>query len=357
MEEHVDLPPEFEHYERKIYDQEQLIQISKALTANLDIRSLIESILSVSLAQAKTFKVGIFLSPNLSDHDFVLYNTSIGFEVDHYEDFRIRQNSEIVRALAGVSRTIALEEIKKFDFSEKDKKELLHFDNLSPGLLLVPLKTGGRVNGIIVLGPKTSGEKYVSDEKVFISDLASIAAIAVENARLYEMATVDMKTKLKMHHYFINKLTEEIEETAYSSKPLSIFMIDIDHFKIFNDKFGHQLGDIVLIRVAEILLRNLRSSDIGARYGGEEFSVILPGTSLADAVRQAERTRKAIENERVENSENPNGEKMQVTVSIGVAQYNAALDKNLESLINRCDKALYKAKANGRNRIEVAGVE
>jgi diguanylate cyclase len=129
--------------------------------------------------------------------------------------------------------------------------------------------------------------------------------------------------------------------------PLSILMIDIDHFKTFNDSFGHQVGDQVLRLVAKVLQENVRSGDLAARYGGEELMAVLPGAPLDRCVDVAERVRRRISEARL--TRRATGEEISsITVSIGVAQFR--LGESAEALVERCDRALYQAKRSGRNR-------
>jgi diguanylate cyclase len=129
--------------------------------------------------------------------------------------------------------------------------------------------------------------------------------------------------------------------------PLSILMIDIDHFKTFNDSFGHQVGDQVLRLVAKVLQDNVRSGDLAARYGGEELMAVLPGAPLDRCVDVAERVRRRISEARL--TRRATGEEISsITVSIGVAQFR--LGESAEALVERCDRALYQAKRSGRNR-------
>jgi diguanylate cyclase len=133
-----------------------------------------------------------------------------------------------------------------------------------------------------------------------------------------------------------------------TGNPLSILMIDIDHFKQFNDGFGHQIGDQVLRLVAEVLQENVRECDLAARYGGEELMAILPGAALDDCAGVAERVRRRISEARL--TRRTTGEELtNITVSIGVAQFRMA--ESAGGMIERCDRALYQAKRSGRNRV------
>jgi len=181
-------------------------------------------------------------------------------------------------------------------------------------------------------------------------DTAAIAATAINNAFLFEMTNTDMMTKLKMKHYFYTVLLEKIEVARVRGGPLTVIMLDIDHFKRFNDTWGHQCGDAVLKNVARILQRVVRSQDVAARYGGEEFCVLLPDTDAASAMPVAERIRQGIAASTVQWT----GEDLSVTVSLGLAQFDTKLDFSAKSLIERADKALYRSKDGGRNRTTVA---
>ena len=165
------------------------------------------------------------------------------------------------------------------------------------------------------------------------------------NAQLEALATQDGLTGLKNHRAFKLRLAEESERAAHHAAPLSLLIIDVDHFKEFNDTFGHPAGDETLKTLARILGGHTPGSGLAARYGGEEFAIILPGVDEAGALAFAEELRVAVE--RFPWSERP------VTVSIGVASANPlACDAAL--LVAAADKALYRSKQGGRNRVSVS---
>lgn len=170
------------------------------------------------------------------------------------------------------------------------------------------------------------------------------------NKRLERQAITDGLTGIFNHRFFYEVLNKNFAESKRHNYMLSCIMIDIDYFKIFNDTFGHKMGDQILMNVADIIEKSVREEDIVARYGGEEFVALLPQTSKEMALIVAERIRRNVE--RTAFLEKFSGG--EVTVSLGVATY--AGYKNWDSgniLVEESDKALYKSKENGRNRVEV----
>ena len=192
-------------------------------------------------------------------------------------------------------------------------------------------------------------DAFTPAEIELLSILASLAAQAIENARLYaqaqEQARTDTLTGLFNHREFQHRLEQEIERFRRYRRPLSLLMLDIDHFKAVNDTYGHPAGDEVLRTLAVLIRQALRPADQPARYGGEEFAVILPETPTASAHALAERLRSAIAAAPVALG---TGATLDLTVSIGVA--GCPEDANTgPALVAAADRALYAAKNAGRN--------
>jgi diguanylate cyclase (GGDEF)-like protein len=182
--------------------------------------------------------------------------------------------------------------------------------------------------------------------------LASQAGIALENAKLHHLvqrqATTDDLTGLVNRRRFIEALDSEIVRAGTFHSPLSVVLGDLDHFKLVNDRFGHQTGDEVLRQFAELVRAHLRDVDVPGRIGGEEFAILLPGTDAAGAVAVAERVRRSLRVLRpTPDPASP------VTASFGVAQF--ASGETGDELLRRADVALYRAKSEGRNRVTVEG--
>ncbi len=171
--------------------------------------------------------------------------------------------------------------------------------------------------------------------------------LLLEKNVLARLAITDPITELNNHRRFQDALKVEVQRSQRHNRPVSLLMIDIDHFKNYNDRFGHPAGDQLLAELSKRIVASVRNLDIVARYGGEEFAVIMPDTSADDALRVAERIRLAIEVDPFAVFHSPDQAK--VTVSVGVA----SLKPNFE-LVEEADKALYKAKNLGRNRSVLA---
>jgi len=196
---------------------------------------------------------------------------------------------------------------------------------------------------------------------VLVPIIASRAEVVIENAFLHEhtkiLATTDPLTGLLNRRVFREGIVREFERSRrlfLNKRPggdLSVIMLDVDHFKKFNDTYGHQLGDKVLKMVATVLLNVARrATDMVARYGGEEFVVIAPDTTMENARIVAERIRETLQESVIESEAGP----LRVTASFGVASYPRCGAETVEELIEQADEALYAAKRKGRNRVEEA---
>ncbi len=218
----------------------------------------------------------------------------------------------------------------------------------------VPLVVQDRPVGCLNLymaEPRQLGE----DEMQLLLTFASQAAISIENARLFEearqLAITDPLTGLVNHRQFYHQLGLEVRRAQRYNRDLTMLMLDLDHFKQFNDRYGHLAGDQALREVAEVLRQNARSVDILARYGGEEFAIVLPETDLRRAAFQAERIRAAVAAHVFLRDRGAEGKTL--TVSVGVAGLTPRHQK-IEDLVHDADQALYRAKAAGRNRLELS---
>ena len=327
--------------EKMIFDLQNLIEIALSLSSNLEFDSLVESLLYICIGQMLVDKVSLFLHVNFENDDLNLY-MSRGYTLP--PEIKISEKSKLLNHFRNNWNIIDSNKAKELMCDDPYTSEI--YPLLLPEII-IPLRSKNALNGLIILSKKIMDAPYTDQEFLFLDKLSKFASIAVENSRLYRMATLDRMTGLFIHHYFQERLVEEIKRAERTGNPLTLLMADLDHFKEVNDKYGHPQGDIVLKGIASIIHQNIRSFDIPSRYGGEEFAVILADTDISSASHIAERLRKKI-NEAVYKTDR--GE-IKIYISIGIAQYNPEIDLSSKDLIKRADTALYSAKAKGRNRV------
>jgi diguanylate cyclase (GGDEF)-like protein len=207
----------------------------------------------------------------------------------------------------------------------------------------VPLRTrdGHNVGALCSMDTEV---RQLSDPQIKI--LEDLARLVVDELELRLLASTDSLTGAMSRRSFREQTNREIARAKRHSAHLSCALIDVDHFKSINDRYGHGVGDVVLQRVVSICKSELRASDYIGRIGGEEFAVIFPETALMPAFDVAERLRKAIEAAIIEVS----GQKIRVTASIGVAEGSGA-GRTTDLLLQHADVAMYEAKLAGRNRV------
>jgi len=194
-----------------------------------------------------------------------------------------------------------------------------------------------------------SQEKLVDTIDAALDKWTRLQQANADKEALERLANFDLLTGLYNRQAILGKLRELINRAKRYKEDFSLSMLDIDHFKRVNDRYGHLTGDEVLEKIAALIRRNIRDTDIAGRYGGEEFIIILPLADLSSAMVVAERIRNIIENAEMKDSA---GNVFVITVSQGLSSWEQGEDAY--SLISRTDEALYKAKENGRNRVEIS---
>lgn len=216
----------------------------------------------------------------------------------------------------------------------------------------VPIRVRDEVIGAIAV-TRPPSDPLTELERRFLSALADQVALSIHNAQLFkkleELSSTDELTKLPNRRYLNERLEREMANARRYGHPLSLLMIDIDHFKKLNDRAGHPIGDAALVLVAERLRRSLREVDTIARWGGEEFVVLLSHAAEAEAVEVAEKLRAAVNDiDTPWSREQPFGH---LSLSIGVAELRAGEDG--AGLVQRADRAVYVAKREGRDRVSL----
>jgi diguanylate cyclase (GGDEF)-like protein len=327
-----------EDTKRLIFDLTTMLDIGKTLNSSLSLGDVLDIIILTCNGHFHASDAVILLSVEKNGHVYFEYATEDG-------PLLFGPSHPLVRYLQDHQRILHIEDLAV----EPELKETCRRFRDDDIELIVPLQFKGSINGILCLKKKERefGGEYTEEEKRFIEILAGFASVAIENARLYEMATLDRKTGLYNHGYFQNRLIEEIGRAERYETDLTLMMIDLDLFKRVNDTYGHMTGDEVLIRIAAAIQEEVRSFDIPARFGGEEFAVILPETASDGALVVAERLRGKIGGLTFTSG----GESFRVTISIGVAGYRHGTGITEDIFIEQADKCLYRAKKKGRNRV------
>jgi diguanylate cyclase (GGDEF)-like protein len=223
--------------------------------------------------------------------------------------------------------------------------------------MALPVVAGSEVLGVLTLADHADGRPFTREDLAAVRILTVVSGIGLvreqlarQTDELAHAAAVDSLTGMFNRRYLETRLDAEIERSRRTSIPVSLLMLDIDVFKAVNDKLGHQRGDAVLRKVAEIVRRSVRASDVCVRYGGDEFAVIIPegsgaGGTSSNALQTAERIRSRVKAFRWEGLGLP--QNLAVTVSVGVAIVEPG--EHAEGLIDRADQSLYAAKTAGRN--------
>ncbi len=238
-------------------------------------------------------------------------------------------------------------------FSNDTHKDF-RFENYAPesgprSLIATPLLAGQELVGLLRI-ESPQPDAFRQDDARLLSNFADLGTVALEQAGLYrqtvEMAITDGLTGLYVQRYYKERVRDEYLRAKEYKLPLCVMMMDVDNFKSYNDTYGHLVGDKVLRAIAKVLKDTVRTVDLVARYGGEEFSVLLPKTGWDGSQIVAERIRRSVEKLEIPVVDQMTG----VTVSIGVAEFNPDW-ADADEFIRRADQALYRAKAEGKNRV------
>jgi two-component system cell cycle response regulator len=220
-----------------------------------------------------------------------------------------------------------------------------------PELTSVPIQANGRLNGLLAVAGGSS-TRPSPDALPFLGALAAQAHIVLENSRLFErvreLSIRDSLTGLYNHRHILEQLAQAVERADRYQEPVSVVMVDIDHFKAVNDRHGHLSGDALLRQLALLLQDSVRSVDAVGRYGGEEFLLLLPHTPYDEAKRLADRIRARIQACAFRVGERTH----RLTVSMGVFSCPSPLVATAADLVREADRALYRAKGTGRNRVK-----
>ena len=347
---HVAVALENSHlYKKAVRISEQRLVLYKAalaLNASLDMEHVFKTTFDAAsqLMTCETFFIA------LVDDDQQGY--SIPFIVDKGErlkeiHFNLDQgiSGQVIRSGQAILReAIDAEDAQAMGgILSPNETELLSF-------VFIPLRLGEKVIGVLSAQTRPPN-RYTLELQEALEQLSAQAATSIQNVRLFaetqRMAATDGLTGLLNHRHIMQLGCQEITRAIRYGHPLSVIMVDVDDFKMVNDRHVHLVGDQALSVVAQVFRKHVREIDLVARYGGEEFICLLPDTGLSQAKAVAERLRQDISAVEL----NAGQLVFSITASLGIATFNPSLDKNIEALIQRADEALYRAKDKGRNRV------
>jgi len=332
---------------KRIYEINNLLEISNELYSILDLEQMINAALLIIIGQIGSEKAFVLLHEPMQAGFYKQFSKGFGSETTH---ITVDLDDPIVNYMLKTRQPLLIRELE-------EERELQPFiaslkqDNIR---LVAPLIYSERLEGIVGCGEKLFGEEWGHSDMQMFSILVNIISVSLGNASMYEnvkkMSFTDGMTNLNNYRYFENRLREEIKRARRQNSRVSMIMLDIDHFKNYNDTLGHQAGDEALRQLGALLKSTAREDDIVNRYGGEEFSIILPGIEKESITILAERLRKTIEQAEFYKQEiQPKG---RLTISLGGATFPDDAD-SFEQLIKKADKALYKSKECGRNRFTI----
>lgn len=325
-----------------------LEQVYRSIAPLLDREELYETILSKSSELVDAERGSLMILDN--KENVLSVKAAKGIDKSIVNNLRIRVGEGISGQIAAKGVPVIVKNIED---------EVPHFKSRpvyrTKSFISIPLKLDTRVIGVINVSDKISSAVFSDEDLHLLLSFANYASIALERGAYYSMSEelkvlsmTDPLTGLFNRRYFRERLFEEMERVKRHGECFTAFLIDIDNFKVINDRYGHIAGDEIIKGVARTIRDAVRSMDVVARYGGEEFAVILPHTNKKDSFVIAERIRKSVE------EHDPAGSDLDKwpTISLGVAEYPDDAH-NIEDLINKADKAMYAAKKTGKNKVVV----
>lgn len=323
-----------------------LLEANQMLSSSLESSLILDVLMDKAREVLKAEASSLMLLDEQTEE--LYFHTIKGDNSDSLKNIHLKLGEGIAGWVAQNNKPVLVEDCQSdYRFSKKADKGS-GFETRT--MMCVPLHVKNRVIGTVQVLNKENNEQFgPRDQKIF-QMLANQAAIAIDNARLHELATVDGMTGLYLKNYFMARMKESYKRVLSRGGDMSLLMSDIDHFKKVNDNYGHQGGDTALIELAHIIkdtVQGLNSDDIAGRYGGEEFCVLLPDSGPARAMEIAEMIRKNILNHPIP----IDNQQAKITISIGIASFSlhSAYIKSEDDFIKLADEALYICKDKGRN--------
>ena len=337
---------------RKFDQFATISELTRSITHIQDYEKLLQAILDMSAELLKAEQGSLMLIDHETDALLVKAKKGIGGLTEKH---RINRGEGIAGKVAQSGEAILVENLE--DDPRIHQMNRQHYKTRS--FVSIPLKIDNRIIGVLNLSDKSTGEVFNKEDLKLIQSFATHAAVIMERnvfinktEELKKLTITDALTGLLNRRYLHERLKDELARSARHGHTFGLLMMDIDGFKYCNDTLGHPFGDKVLRAMADTILNAVRSIDIVARYGGDEFMVILPETDKLVAIDIAERIRNNVSEKMVQANGESAPQSYAITVSIGIACYPEH-GKTVEVLLENVDKALYRAKNEGKNRVEV----
>ncbi len=319
-----------------------LFEVTRHLNEGADLEAVLAVIAQAACRLVSADSASVLLLDERRES--LLCRASHGLERHEVDCATFRVGEGLAGWSAAKSSTLRLPDAS----SDPRFKRLPGQDRSIRGFCCVPLTGREGTIGVMTVTSERA-EAFDENDESILAFLAASVVKDVENARLYRLAVTDSLTGVYNRQYLSEQFPVEFERHRRYGDPLTVAIVDADHFKSINDRFGHTVGDSALRLLAHRCLETVREIDLVVRYGGEEFMLIFPQTNIAGGSEVAERLRERVAGEPLVS----NDVRVHLTVSVGVAEMGPS-DAEPKALIARADAALYAAKRAGRNRIEVA---
>ncbi|MFH2035631.1 MAG: sensor domain-containing diguanylate cyclase [Candidatus Zixiibacteriota bacterium] len=321
---------------------EMIYDNSRILGGMLDVEGVIEGVMKITGELLSYPASGILL---LGPGESLIYRgRNIGGRGNYHLKAVNNKKSGLLIKVASQTKPVIVKDIT-------DREDYEPLNKRAKSVIIIPLVIQKKPNGLLIAESPNVGGFSERDEKM-LSVVARSAAMALENATLHkrteELTITDELTGIFNYRYFTRTLKEEQRRASRYDLPLSMIMLDIDHFKSFNDTYGHEIGNIVLKGITNVVKKCIRDVDIFARYGGEEFVIILPQTPQVVVTKIGERIREQIECTVFGGTDDI--PELKVTVSVGISSFPEN-GRGHDELLSIVDQALYRAKGAGRNKV------
>ncbi len=336
----------------KLHKIDSIAEIHRLIAPLLNPDELFDVIMDKSVEIAGAEQGSLMLLEG--EDPFLSVKASRGIDKSFLESVRVRVGEGISGRVAKEGEAMMINDIEHQVLNRKNRSRYK-----TKSFVSFPLKIDKRTIGVINISDKISGEIFSQEDLALLQSFSCYASMAIERGTYFKMtqdlkeiSSTDSLTGLMNRGAFHERLIETVARSKRYNESFTVFMIDIDDFKLFNDQYGHLAGDEALKKVAYAVKDGVRTIDLVGRVGGEEICVLLPNTKMSDSYVIAERMRKDVEMVTFIGDRVPQGVK--ISVSIGIAEYPAH-GENAEDVLHRADMAMYAAKGEGKNKVVTYG--